>query len=184
MKHARLAAIAVGAMASASPGTASAQVEHIDIAPGFTQVVTSTDRGVKTIHVSGQVGQGDDLKAHADSAFQGVVRRLGQAGATTEDVVKVRIFVKDFEPDQYGVIAASRLATFPEGHWPASTMVGVRELFAPSLRVEIEVTAVVAEPGVDLEIERFAPSNGFSGAVRCDGAWGQDRVCRRAGRRG
>ncbi len=165
MKHARLAAIAVGAMASAYPGMASAQVEHIDIAPGFTQVVTSTDRGVKTIHVSGQVGQGDDLKAHADSAFQGVVRRLGQAGATAADVVKVRIFVKDFEPDQYGVIAASRLATFPEGHWPASTMVGVRELFAPSLRVEIEVTAVVAEPGVDLQIERFAPANGFSGAV-------------------
>ena len=31
--------------------------------------------------------------------------------------------------------------------------------------MEIEAIAVVAEPGVELEIERFAPSNGFSGAV-------------------
>lgn len=165
MRHGTWAAITVGAMLSVCTSMTIAQVEHIDIATGFTQVVTSTDRGVKTIHVSGQVGQGDDLKAHVESAFAGVLRRLGQAGATAEDVVKVRIFVKDFEPDQYGVIAEARLATFPEGHWPASTMIGVRELFAPGLRVEIEVTAVVAEPGVDLEIERYAPSNGFSGAV-------------------
>ena len=165
MRHGIWVAIAAGAVAGVCPGMASAQVEHIDVATGFTQVVTSTDQGVKTIFVSGQVGRGDDLKAHVDSAFQSVVRRLGQAGATAEDVVKIRIFVKDFEPDQYGVIAEARSATFPEGHWPASTLIGVRTLFAPSLRVEIEATAVVAEPGIDLKIERFAPSNGFSGAV-------------------
>ena len=44
-------------------------------------------------------------------------------------------------------------------------MIGVRALFAESLRVEIEALAVVAEPGADLRIERFAPANGFSGAV-------------------
>ena len=147
------------------PGVARAQVEYIDPAGGFTQVVTTTDRGVKTIHVSGQVGQGETLQEHAESAFAGVVRRLAQAGATPEDVAKVRIFVKDFTPDQYPIIAAARAAVFPEGHWPASTMVGIRELFIDTLRVEIEVTAVVAEPGVDLRIERFAPANGFSGAV-------------------
>ncbi len=155
----------VGLLACLIPGVAAAQVDYIDPAGGFTQVVTTTHDGVKTIFVSGQVGQGDTLREHVESAFAGVVRRLEQAGATPEDVVKVRIFVKDFEPDQYGVIAEVRLATFPEGHWPASTMIGVRELFAETLRVEIEAIAVVAEPGADLEIERFGPSNGFSGAV-------------------
>ncbi len=114
---------------------------------GFTQVVTSTHDGVKTVFVSGQVGQGETLREHVESAFAGVVRRLEQAGATPEDVVKVRIFVKDFEPAQYPLIAEVRLATFPEPHWPASTMIGVRELFAEPLRVEIEAIAVVAEPG-------------------------------------
>ena len=147
------------------PADTTAQVEYIDPAGGFTQVVTTTDRGVKTIFVSGQVGQGEALQDHVESAFQGVVRRLEQAGASVEDVIKIRIFVKDFAPDQYGAIAGVRLETFPEGHWPASTMVGVRSLFLDSLRVEIEATAVVAEPGVDLTIERFGAANGFSGAV-------------------
>ena len=148
------------------PLTAAAQVEHIDPAGGFTQVVTTTNAGVKMIFVSGQVGQGDTLREHVESAFAGVVRRLEQAGATPADVVKIRIFVKDFEPAQYPTIAEVRLATFPdEDHWPASTMIGVRALAADSLRVEVEAIAVVAESDVDLEIERFAPANGFSGAV-------------------
>ena len=158
--------ILVGLIACAMPLAAAAQVEYIDPAGGFTQVVTTTTAGVKTIFLSGQVGQGDTLREHVESAFAGVVRRLEQAGATPADVVKIRIFVKDFEPAQYPVISEVRLATFPEeDQWPASTMVGVRKLFAEPLRVEIEAIAVVAEPGVDLEIERFAPSNGFSGAV-------------------
>ena len=156
----------VALLAFAMPLVATAQVEYIDPAGGFTQVVTTTNAGVKTIFVSGQVGRGDTLREHVESAFAGVVRRLEQAGATPADVVKIRIFVKDFEPAQYLTIADVRLATFPEeDQWPASTMIGVRALFAEPLRVEIEAIAVVAEPGVDLRIERFAPSNGFSGAV-------------------
>ena len=157
--------LVAGLLAGLMPGVSAAQIEYIDPAGGFTQVVTSTHDGVKTVFVSGQVGQGETLREHVESAFAGVVRRLEQAGATPEDVVKVRIFVKDFEPAQYPLIAEVRLATFPEPHWPASTMIGVRELFAESLRVEIEAIAVVAEPGADLEIERFNPSNGFHGAV-------------------
>ena len=152
-------------VATAVAPAAAQQVEYIDPAGGFTQVVTVADRGVKTIYVSGQVGRGADLKAHVDSAFQGVVRRLEQAGATVNDAVKIRIFVKDFEPDQYGIISEARRATFPEGSWPTSTMVGVQALAREELRVEIEAVAVVAEDGVDLQIDRFGPSNGFSGAV-------------------
>ena len=158
--------VVIGPILSAMPLAAAAQVEYIDPAGGFTQVVATTNAGVKTIFVSGQVGQGDTLREHVESAFAGVVRRLEQAGATPADVVKIRIFVKDFEPAQYPTIAGVRLATFPEeDQWPASTMIGVRALAAEPLRVEIEAIAVVAEPGVDLEIERFAPANGFSGAV-------------------
>ena len=158
--------VLAGLVACTMPLAAAAQVEYIDPAGGFTQVVTTTNAGVKTIFVSGQVGRGDTLREHVESAFAGVVRRLEQAGATPADVVKIRIFVKDFEPAQYPTIAEARLAAFPTAdQWPASTMIGVRELFAESLRVEIEAIAVVAGPGVDLRIERFAPSNGFSGAV-------------------
>ena len=157
--------LAAGLLACLTPGAAAAQVDYIDPAGSFTQVVAATHEGVKTIFVSGQVGRGGTLREHVESAFAGVVRRLAQAGAGPEDVVKIRIFVKDFEPEQYPVVAEARLATFPEGHWPASTMVGVGALFAETMRVEIEAVAVVAEPGADLWIERFNPANGFSGAV-------------------
>ena len=144
---------------------AAQTIEHIDPAGGFTQVVTVSDRGVKTIYVSGQVGRGDDYPMHVESAFSSVVRRLQQAGATVNDVVKMRAFVKNLTPDLYGPVADVRRQTFPEGSWPASSVVGVQALALDSLLVEVEVVAVVAEDGADLSIERFAPSNGFSGAV-------------------
>ncbi len=61
-----------------------------------------------TIHVSGQVGQGDGYRAQVESAFASVVRRLGQAGATASDVVKMRAFVTDMTPDRYGPVAEVR----------------------------------------------------------------------------
>ncbi len=153
--------VAIGLVSTPAAQT----IEHIDPAGGFTHVVTVSDRGVKTVYVSGQVGRGDDYRMHVESAFSSVVRRLQQAGATVNDVVKMRAFVKNLAPDLYGPLAEVRRQTFPEGSWPASTVAGVQALALDSLLVEVEVVAVVAEDGVDLSIERFAPSNGFSGAV-------------------
>ncbi len=114
-------------MTAFSPaGAQELEREFIDPAGVFTQVVTVADRGVKTIYVSGQVGQGADLAAHVESAFQGVVRRLESAGASATDVVKIRIFVKDFDPAEYSIISQARLRTFSdEDAWPTSTMVGI-----------------------------------------------------------
>ena len=147
--------------------TAAAQVEKrfINPAGGFTQVVTVEDRGVTTIYVSGQVGSGSDLQAHAESAFAGVAEQLAAAGASMRDVVKIRIYVTDFDPADYGIISAARLAAFPEDAWPVSTMLGVNALALEGLRVEVEATAVVADPGADFELTRIGPSRGFSQAV-------------------
>ncbi len=157
------------AIAHGPVGAQELEREFIDPAGVFTQVVTVADRGVKTIYVSGQVGQGADLAAHVESAFQGVVRRLESAGASTNDVVKIRIFVKDFDPADYSIISQARLRTFSdEDTWPTSTMVGIQELFTAQLRVEIEAVAVIADPavpGANVTIERIGASRGFSQAV-------------------
>ena len=92
------------AIAFATLAAQELEREFIDPAGVFTQVVTVADRGVKTIYVSGQVGQGADLAAHVESAFQGVVRHLESAGASASDVVKIRIFVKDFDPAGVAVV--------------------------------------------------------------------------------
>ncbi|MDA1093597.1 MAG: RidA family protein [Acidobacteria bacterium] len=156
-----LAGVALGAR------TTEAQVEKAFVNPagGYTQVVTVKDRGVTTVYVSGQVGSGTNLQEHAESAFSGVAEQLRAAGASMRDVVKIRIYVTDFDPADYGVISAARLAAFPEDAWPASTMLGVNALAREELRVEVEATAVVAAPGADFELTRVGPSRGFSQAV-------------------
>ena len=164
-----MASLALAVALSNSPVNAQQlHTEFIDPSGGFTQVVSVSDHGVKTIYVSGQVGSGDDFAAHVESAFSAVVSRLESAGASAADVVKIRIFVKDFDPAQYGVIRETRLRTFSEDAWPTSTMVGVESLFAAEMRIEIEAVAVIADPevpGARVTIERIGPSNGFSQSV-------------------
>ena len=157
--------ILVSGVTLVTGGVARAQVTHIDPAGGYTQVVTVEDRGVKTVYVSGQVGEGADLEEHTRSAFQRLVGRLAQAGATVDDVVKIRIFVKDLVPDDYRIVAAVRRETFNEDIWPASTVASVEALARDGFRVEVEAVAVVATDGTELLVERFGPSNGFSAAV-------------------
>ena len=158
--------VALGALVFAStPIQAQVEKQFINPAGGFTQVVTAEDRGVTTIYVSGQVGSGSTLQEHAESAFAGVASQLEAAGATMRDVVKIRIYVTDFDPSEYGVISAARLAAFPEDAWPVSTMLGVNALAVENFRVEIEATAGVAEPDADFELARIGPSRGFNQAV-------------------
>ena len=143
--------------------------EFIDPAGTYSQVVTVKDRGVKTIYVSGQVGRGENFRAHVETAFQSVVRRLESAGASSEDVVRIRIYVANFNEDDYADISEVRRQTFKEPHWPASTMVGIPSLFTEQLKVEIEAIAVVEDPaagGTMLKKEYLGPSpNGFSRVV-------------------
>jgi len=146
-------------------GIEAQRVEHIDPMGGYTQVVTTTDRGIKTVYVSGQVGSGPDFAAHVESAFAELVRRLGQAGATIDDVVKIRVFVRDLDAELYSVVAEVRQRTFPEGSWPASTVAGVQALAREEFRVEVEAIAVVAAVDVELDVTRWAPANGLSGTV-------------------
>ena len=84
-------AVAMMTIAYGPVGAQELEREFIDPAGVFTQVVMVADQGVKTIYVSGQVGQGEDFAAHVESAFQGVVRRLESAGASASDVVKIRV---------------------------------------------------------------------------------------------
>ena len=162
----RVIGITFAGITFALTGSATAQTpEFIDPAGGDTQVVTTTDRGVTTVYVSGQVGQGTDYRTQVESAFSSVLRRLEQAGASVHDVVKIRAFVKNLTSNRYATVAHVRDQTFPGGSWPASTVVGVQALAEEPFQVEVEVMAVIGQDGVDLSIERFAPSNGFSGAV-------------------
>ncbi len=121
----------------------------------FSQVVIVQTRDTRTIYVSGQVsvdagnkviGHGD-LGLQAEAALQNLSKALAAGGATPADVVRLRIFIKEYHPDQAAVITSALQKVFIAGQMPANTWLGVASLALDELLIEIEATAVVDVSG-------------------------------------
>ncbi len=117
---------------------------------GFTNTVAVKAAGVKTIYVSGQVGSGEGgipegLAEQAELAFGNVVKQLEDAGATTEDVIKLNVYIKDMDPAMLRPVGAAHAKYFTHENKPAATWVGVTSLISPQLLLEVEATAVVED---------------------------------------
>ena len=167
-----LSSISLIAMLLLAPGAVRSQdagvkKEFIDSGRFFSQAASVLNRGVKTVYVSGQVGRGEDFAAQVDSAFQAVIDALESAGASAEDVVRIRIYVSNFSPEKYAVVSAARTKLFGDERPPASTFLGIQSLMYDRFNVEIQAIAVLAEPdsGAALEKEFIDPGRGYSQAV-------------------
>lgn len=104
------------------------------------------------VHVSGTtatgpdgriVGEGD-MYAQTVQTLENIRRALERAGARVEDVVRTRVYVTDIS--RYDEVARAHGAVFGEIR-PASALIGVAALVDPAMLVEIEVDAVIPEPG-------------------------------------
>jgi enamine deaminase RidA (YjgF/YER057c/UK114 family) len=91
--------------------------------------------GVAPLDVEGRlVGPGDPV-AQTRQIFLNLQRVLDAAGASFADVLKVTVFLTDvgdrtkINPVRQEFFGAAR---------PASTLIGVRELAVPGMRVEME----------------------------------------------
>lgn len=114
---------------------------------GFADAVTTSGAG-RTIHISGNVGFGDDGKvvsggmgAEARATFANIERTLGDAGAGMSHVVKITAFVTSLE--NYGEYAQVREELFGD-RLPASSTVQVAGLLVGA-QIEIEAVAFVPE---------------------------------------
>jgi enamine deaminase RidA (YjgF/YER057c/UK114 family) len=105
----------------------------------------------RTIYVSGQVsvdadnnvvGHGD-LAQQAEVALENLSKALAAAGATPADVVRLGIYIKDYQRDQADIISAALRKRFVAGRMPASTWLGVASLALDELLIEIDATAVI-----------------------------------------
>ena len=113
------------------------------------------DHGAKVgnlLFVAGQVGRdgsGDlvgpfDPVAQARQAFENLQAILDEVGSGFEHVVKVTTFYVD--PDEVEAITEIRREYFGD-HRPPHTGLVISMLGSPEVRFEIEVVAVVPEPG-------------------------------------
>ncbi len=116
------------------------------VPPTFSQLVTVSNEtllvlsGQVAFAADGQlVGEGD-LRAQTEQIFKNVQIILASADATMRDILKVTIYVDNYQPDDRFVIADVQKAFFAEP-FPASTLLGVQSLARLGLLIEIDVLA-------------------------------------------
>lgn len=107
--------------------------------------------GGRTLHLAGQVAWdrdcnvvgGGDLAAQTRQALANLKAVLAEAGAAPADVVRLRTYVVDHNPEKLGSVLAE-VGAFYDGVLPApNTFIGVQALALPDFLVEIEATAVI-----------------------------------------
>ena len=111
-------------------------------------------RGERVIHLAGQVGTDDrgdmvpgGLGAQAERALLNIGLALEAAGASPSDLVKLTVYVVDWDPAKFEELGGGLLAARASGSWTdvPVTLVGVQALFTPEMLVEIEGVAVAAD---------------------------------------
>ncbi len=117
--------------------------EYIHPQNGYTQVVAITQGNVKTIHVSGQIGEGDNLASQMRSVWANMRKELQAAGAGLGDLVKINTYIVDYKPADLAVFRDIREEVMGDMPRPASTLVGVTSLAGDGWLVEMDAVAVV-----------------------------------------
>lgn len=122
---------------------ASFSRRYVQPGNGYAQMVVVEQNGVKTLHISGQVGTGEDL----ETQMRDVLRKLGELleseGGTYADLVKINTYIVDYQPEDLDVFRGVRKEVFTDAITPASTLVGVTSLALPQWLMEIDAVAVI-----------------------------------------
>lgn len=112
---------------------------------GYSQAVKVGNR----VEISGQGGWTDDLEFpdrledEIELAFKNVERVLAAAGATWENVIHVNSYHVGGFPPETNATMARLFRQYMPGRAPIWTELGVSELGAPRMRIEIRVTAII-----------------------------------------
>ncbi|MFZ8756340.1 Rid family hydrolase [Microbacterium sp. HMH0099] len=127
--------------------------------PGMFQPVpyhhVAVGTGTRHIHVAGQISRNeeadrlfpDDLVGQVGQAFRNAAKGLAAAGASFDDVVRMRFFLTRSRPEMFedfmaGIEAVRAELQLPSPLPPLSA-IGVDFLFEPDVLVELEVYAVL-----------------------------------------
>lgn len=144
---AAMAAVLWVARSSASPPPQAAPAFSIQYLEGtqaqkdLAKSPAVITEGGKIIWLAGQSGGGapGNFAAQAKSVFDRMQVTLSQSGASLKNVVALKVFIKA-DPGNSADVVKLLQETFPDGKYPASTVVTVA--YAGSL-IEIQGVAVV-----------------------------------------
>jgi 2-iminobutanoate/2-iminopropanoate deaminase len=96
--------------------------------------------GQTGIDSAGELVSLDDFDAQADQAFRNLGRVLEAGGSGFDRVAKVTIFLTDMATNFPKIVELRRKWFTPP--YPADTIVEVRSLYRPEVKIEIEAIAL------------------------------------------
>lgn len=118
--------------------------EYLHPNEGFSQVVVVETETTKTLYISGQIGEGNDLESQTIATFKNLETLLKECNSSFEDVVKMNTYIVNFNPEvDLPIFRKVRKAFLGNENYPASTLVGVTVLGNRSWLIEIEAVAVI-----------------------------------------
>ena len=105
--------------------------------------------GGTTIYMAGQTGYQDergetypaDFDGQVRVAFERMSKTLERAGGKLDDIVTMTVFITDMANGTR--FTQLRKEFFPEGRYPASALIGIKEQARPEMMIEIQAIAVV-----------------------------------------
>ena len=105
--------------------------------------------GGTTIYLAGQTGYQDergevhpgDFDSQVRVAFERMRKTLQAAGGGLDDIVTMTVFVTDMANGTR--FTQLRKEFFQEDRYPASALIGIKELARPEMMIEIQAVAVV-----------------------------------------
>lgn len=111
---------------------------------GFSQVVVVETETTKTLHISGQIGEGTDLESQTIATFKNLEQLLKQCEVSFQDVVKMNTYIVNFNPEiDLPIFRKIRKEFLGNENYPASTLVGVTVLGNRNWLIEIDAVAVI-----------------------------------------
>jgi enamine deaminase RidA (YjgF/YER057c/UK114 family) len=118
--------------------------EYLHPNEGFSQVVVVETETTKTLHISGQIGEGNDLESQTIATFKNLETLLKECNSSFEDVVKMNTYIVNFNPEtDLPIFRKVRKAFLGTENYPASTLVGVTVLGNRNWLIEIDAIAII-----------------------------------------
>lgn len=107
--------------------------------------------GARIVEAAGQVGEdkdgklADTFEAQALQAFTNLKSAFAAAGARPEHILKVRIFIKDFQDDMFVSLGKALHSVFDSNRLPPALLASVPRLANSDWLIEVEGSAAVPD---------------------------------------
>lgn len=106
-------------------------------------------KGGTTIYLAGHTGFQDeagkthpgDFDAQVRVCFERMRKTLERAGGSLDDIVTMTVFITDMANGTR--FTELRRQFFKDGRYPASALIGIKELARPEMMIEIQAIAVI-----------------------------------------